>query len=230
MKVHIDTKLKQAYVVSSSDIEKLWMYLEEHVGTVTASMTCSDDGTREFDDLEKLTAYDNPSTKQIVALDIKSHSADWEKYVDVQFSDKVFSSIDISIKAQDQTASEIRERISDILDGTKPWYGRLALVHRSDLGMTVVISTAVCILIIAAAYIWEDFSDFEFMERTLLVTTSVIPILIGLGWLRARFLPVCCFTLGQGEHRYRRLVNAHKIIFGLLATLITSLVVGAVYR
>ena len=230
MRVHIDTKRKHAFVVSSSDIKKLWAWLEENVGTVTAEMKCSDDGTREFDNLKKLTSYENPPARQIVSLDIESESDGREKFVGIRFSDSEFSSISIDIKAQEQTASEIRERISEILDGTKPWYGRLPFIHHSFLGRAAAVFIAAFISSIATAHIWEGFSDYEFTRQILLVLGGALGILMSLGWLRSRLFPVCCFTLGQGEHRYRKLVTIHRIVFGLLATLIISLAVGAMYR
>ena len=228
MKVHIDTERKHACVVSSSDIKKLWMWLEEHVGVVTARIKCSDDGTREFEDLENLTSYDNPSTKQIVALYIESHSDGWEKSVDVKFSNGEFSSI--NIKAHEQTASEIREKISDILDGTRPWYSRLALVHHSSSGMMVTLLIVALISLIAAPHIWTGFSDFEYMRQLLLTTMVTIWLLAGLGWLRPRLFPTCCFALGQGEHRYGRLVNIHRAILAFSATVIISLLVASIYQ
>lgn len=119
MKVYINTERKHACVLRSSDIKKLWTLLEDDVGTVNARIKCSDDGTREFNDLEKLTLYENPPAKHIVSLYIKSRSDDWGKSVDLAFSNNEFSSIDISIEAQEQSASEIRGKISDILDGTR---------------------------------------------------------------------------------------------------------------
>lgn len=229
MKGHINTERRHACVIHSSHIKKLWTLLEENVGTVSATAKCSDDGTREYDDLEKLTLYENPPAKQIVSLYVKSRSGDWEKSVDVRFSNNEFSGIDISIEAQEQLASEIRGRISDILDGTKPQYNYLALIHTSPLALAVLISIAVCISLIAAVHIWENFSEFEYVRKILLVAGGTVWILMGLGWLRRRLLPMCFFSLGQGEQRYRRLVTTHKTLLGLLATSIISLVVASIY-
>jgi len=228
MKLHINTERKHACVLHSSDIKKLWTLLEDEVGTVCARIKCSDDGTREFDDLEELSLYENPPAKQIVSLYIRSHSDDWKKSVDVDFSNNEFSSIDISIEAQEQSAAEIRGRISDILDGTKPRYNYLALIHTSPLALTVVSFVVIFVSVIFAIYIWEDFLGFEYVRQLLHIFGYTVSILMGLGWLRRRLLPMCFFSLGQGEQRYRRLATTHKTILGLLATSIISLVVASI--
>ena len=226
MRVHINTVRKHACVLRSSDIKKLWTLLEENVGRVNARIKCLDDATREFDDLEKLTLYENPPAKQIVSLFIKSRSDDWKRSVEVTFSNNEFSSIDVGIEAQEQLATQIKGSMSDILDGTKPRYNYLALIHTSPLALTAVTFIAVCISAIAAVHIWEDPLKFEFTRQIFRVALGTVWILMGLGWLRRRLLPMCFFSLGQGEQRYRRLVTTHKTLFGVVATVIISLVVA----
>ena len=228
MKVDIDTEHKHACVVHSSDIKKLWKLLENDVGTVTARIKCSDDATREFDELEKLTSYENSPAKQIVSLYIESHSGDRKKSVDIRFSNDEFSIIDIRIKAQEPLASEIRGRISDILDGTKPQYNYLALKNISPFARIVIGIIASGISVIAALYIWEDFWEFESVRRLIIIAALTTWFLMGLSWLKRRLLPLCFFALGQGERRYRRLVTRQTTIFGLLATLIITLVAASI--
>ena len=61
-----------------------------------------------------------------VELTMDARSDDLETYVTVEFSDGVWATIIVSIRATDRIGADIKEKILDILDGTKPWYSPFA--------------------------------------------------------------------------------------------------------
>lgn len=250
MKAHIRTERKHAFVVRQDDLQKIWRLLEDRIGVVNASAECSDDMVREFDNWEQLASYDNPPTKQIMELSIKTTSESWKNSVRFSYrpSDSPVSSIDFQVEMAEQVGAEIKDKIYDILDGTKPWYSALTRVDFTGLVPTILFMYLLLYIfyyIIFNLYISNppagtlEASPKKGLESYIFI--FLLPILLVLGFivysitqklnkLWSWLFPIGYFALGQGKHRYE---IAEKIRWGVIIAFVVSLaasVVGLLWR
>ena len=245
MRTTLTTIHKHAFVVRLSDLEKLWKLLEVQVGVVTASAKCSDEMEREFDAWEELASYENPPAKKIIELSIESHSGDLEKFVHIRFLGKMFGSAVILISAQEQVISEVKGKISDTLDGAKPWYSFLARLGSPLLVVVAWITLWVLykpweLSAILRLPIWETLRLPAWIPYVVLIGCVILQGLIGATimiytekglrrpWLR--LFPVGYFALGQGKQRYEIGERVRwGIIIGLPSSLVASLLANLVW-
>ena len=246
VKTKLITIHKHAFVIRLYDLEKLWKLLEAHIGTVTASAECSDEMEREFDAWEELASYDNPPAKKIIRLSIESRSDDWKRFVHIRFIGDIFVSTVILIRAQEQLISEIKDKISDTLDGTKPWYSFLArfgsylLVALSWVILWVLYWPQGLSEIILSLPAWETLRLPVWSPFVVLIGFTILLVLIGSAiliyadkglrkpwsWL----FPVGYFAIGQGERRYEIGERIRLgIIIGLPLSFVASLLVSLVW-
>lgn len=230
MKESISEKRNHASLVRSEQLEKLWMHLAEHVGTVIATAECADNVEREFDDLKELLKYENAKARRIVDFSVKSGSYS-RKYVNIRFSSE--NGIQIEIKAQGRVDAELKEKIYDILADVKPWYAFLApRVFPSDrivsdliyllIGVGVYIGLLIVLSEIAVRLVSLDRASKSTQE---LFAVSLLGVTAFFMWvlnrLRVHIFPLCCFALGQGERRYE---ISERVRWGFIFVLLGSLV------
>ena len=242
MKTEITTIHKHAFVVRLSDLGKLWKLLESRIGAVTASAECSDEMEREFDAWEELASYENSPTKKIIKLSIESHSDDLKKFVHIKFLGKRFGGILIYIRAREQLISEVKDKMSNILDGTKPWYSFLARLGSSLLAaLTWVVLWFLCrpweLSETLRLPVWETLRlpvwlPFVVLLGFMILLGTVIITYVDRGlrkpwsWL----FPMGYFALGQGEQRYEIGERIRLgIIIGLPISLAASVLVNLVW-
>ena len=222
----IRTERRYAVVLQLSDLEKLWKLLQDQIGVVGASASCSDEMIREFSTWRQLSSYDNPPTKEVVEFSIWARSEDLEMRADVHFPCRAWHTVAIDIQAREQVASEVRDGLSDILEGMKPWYSFLVRVSFEHLGL----------LAIMLYFAW-CFTYGPCLEKLLEQSEAspqdsfrpfIIEILVSLGlfsilhfvskaldriwsWL----FPRAYFALGQGQQRYRIVERVRWAMVGL---------------
>jgi hypothetical protein len=124
----INTERKHAFVVRLADLKKLWDLLQSRIGVVTISAKCGDEIERKFENLKQLKDFENSPQKTIVHLSLNSRSDDWKKSAEIKFSNSSNRVIDIRLSGSEQGVSRLYDDVSDILDGTRPWYSRLSKV------------------------------------------------------------------------------------------------------
>ncbi len=237
MKAHFRTTRKHAFIVRRDDLDKIWKLLENRIGAVDASAECSDDMVREFGDLKQLVSYDNPLTKKILKLSIQSRSGDWEKSADVSFSDDAWigSHIDIHVKAPEQIGSEIKDKISDILDGTNPWYSVLTRIPISNVIFCVFLFAYLSMLIYSSNKLNETpkGNSIEEIFFTLGANILLFGVLALFSWatgkLWSRLFPVAFFPLGQEAHRYKVKEKIRWVIIGVVGSLMASMIGGLIW-
>ena len=230
MKTTIRTRREHAFVVRLPDLQKLWELLEDRIGTAEASAECSDDIERKFDAWKQLASYDNPPAKEIIKLSISSRSKNWSKSTKVDFSDDQWSnsSIRILVEAPEQVCLEVKDKIFDILDGTKPWYSFLARVD--FLSPLSLLSLFLCILLTYLAV--KTHVSLDRLSKTSItnIELGIIGGIIivyaakGLDKLKSWLFPVSCFAFGQGEQRYKTREKVQGIIIAFVVSLTASMV------
>ena len=231
MKAKFHTTRNHAFVVHQDDLSKIWKLLEDRIGPVYASGECSDDVVRKFDDWKSLASYDNPPMKKILKLSIRSRSDDWQKSADVDFSDNRWLPINIRIEAPEKVGVEIKDKISDVLDGIKPWYSILTGVDFNNFLLFFWFSYLMWHIVFrpstpAAPNTSEDYIVLGFLVVLMLVLVLVIHLCTQrLTKLWAWLFPVGFFALGQGEQRYKRIEN---IQWGIGIAFLVSLAASTV--
>ena len=216
------------------------MLLGDRIGTVKASLKCSDDVEREFDDLEELVSYDNSPTKEVIELSIKSRTEDWQKSATIDFSHKEWSSssIHIQIETSEQEYLEVKDKIFDVLDGTKPWYSFLARTDSFRLfdfliWTSLMVSGYFSLRSLLGPSVTSE--ELEFRNFIHLLNAMVVLAIIGvpimvfvakrLNKLRSWLFPVSCYAFGQGEQRYE---TREKVRWGIIIAFLVSLAASMV--
>lgn len=232
MRETIHTTRNHAFVVQPSDLVKLWKLLAKDNGAPIVSVDCTDDIRRQFDNLEELLSYDNPSTKRIKALFFTSSLHDRE-YASITFEEQryIHAVICVHIESEDRLDSTIRDGIVDIIEGMKPWYSPFARTT-FPFGSLVTVCTYTGLWWLSAELSLKLVSLKDASESTViffLVALSVFTafIMTGLNRLRLRAFPVCCFALGQGERRYDA---EERIRWGVIVALLVSVVAAVVVQ
>ncbi len=242
MKAEFRTTRNHAFVVHQDDLRKIWKLLEDRIGPVYASVECSDDVVRKFGDWEQLASYDNPPAKKMFDLLIRARSEDWKKSADVSFSyspsDSQRRSIHIQIEAAEQAGLEIKDKICDILDGTKPWYSALTRVDFTGIVFIFLFSflltyTAGSLYMISNGLTWASEVSIKTGPEYYILYFFVL-LLFGftvystgqrLNKLWSLLFPVAYFAIGHGEHRYKILEKVHwGIIIASVVSLAASIV------
>ncbi len=221
MKASFSTTRRHAFVARSADLRKLWELLQDRVGPVTASAQCMDKIDREFNDLEELASYDNPPSKKIFALNLSSCAEDWGKdtHVDLSHNSDLGYTIRITIKEEsDKACSELKEKLSDILDGMKPWYS--FLTHWIVGVSFCIIGSTSLLYSLPSSSLGNPVSLLSFVLTgafVVLVAWHLVKIFVPT-WreprLWSRVFPRADFVLGQEEHRYAIKETLRKGIVG----------------
>lgn len=232
MKETIHTTRNHAFVLQASDLVKLWRLLAKYGGAVTVSVDCTDDIRRQFDNLDELLSYDNPSTKRIKALFITSSPHDRE-YASIAFEEERYirSVIRTHIEAEDRLDSTIRDGIVDVIDGMKPWYSPFARTT-FPFGSVFTICTYIGLWWLLGQLSLNFVSLKDASESTViffLAALSVVAafVMTGLNRLRRRAFPVCYFALGQGKRRYDA---EERIRWGVIVALVVSVLAAVLVQ
>lgn len=152
MDVHAKFNIQQAFVAKNDDIVKIWKMLEKEGMEVTATISCSDDFVRTFQNNESLIEYENSKRASITTLEIKARLAD-KPYSSSRAeitmkSDKFFSAapISVSISGDENLVLPMRTKITDILHGMKPWYSWIATIELFYVGILIFMSLSLLLL------------------------------------------------------------------------------------
>lgn len=230
MSANVRTERKYAFVLKQEQVKRIWESFQSRIGSPAIIIECSDEVRREHDNWKSFSNYENPPNKSIKRLIIKARSDDYSKRAEVEFSDSTYRVIDISIDASETVVTNLYDDISDILDGTKPWYSRL-----TKIDFFYVIG-----FVFWAGYMFLTFYTGEPEEKTALtvkqaVTATIVVVLLfaglatliwGLNKLRHRIFPLAYFAIGQGLQRYEL---DEKIRWGVIVAFAISISSSTVF-
>ena len=226
MKVYYHTERTHAFVLRKSDLQKLWNLLHNQIGSVHAILECSDEITREFNDWEQFSLYDNPRTKKIVGLSLKAVSRDMS--AEIHFARYSLTNIAINISGVEQIAVEIKEGISNSLDGTRAWYSPVVDVNFNLLfWMAYVLFVVWCFLLGPCDFTNLKKPDISIKHQALgfFIVNGLVLALHFLtkklnilwGWL----FPKAYFAIGQGKVRYKSVEKVRGILFAVALALVS---------
>ncbi|CAM5225897.1 hypothetical protein [Alishewanella longhuensis] len=226
MSASVSTERKDAFVLKHEQVKRIWKVFNLEFGSPTIIIRCSDEISREYENWKSFSSYENSPNKSIKRLIIKARSKDYSKRAKVEFSDEKYRIVDIDIDGSETVVTNLYDDISDILDGTKPWYSRL---------------TKIDFFYVIGFVFWAGFTCFDTDESPEKVTTTkqaiaattiagllfaVLAVIWGLNKLRHRIFPIAYFAIGQGLQRYEL---DEKIRWGVIVAFVISISSSTVF-
>jgi hypothetical protein len=236
MDVSYSEDLSQAFVADPTNLKKLVELLQKRIGKVNISANCVDEIERKFNTVKNLIAYENSKSKRIRRIHLSARSDDYSKSVTIVFRDSRWYSLgaSIDINGREDVVSRLREEVSDIAVGMRPWYNWIA---SADLAKIYVIGFGILLSILAMSILFEwipipdsPSSDANSVDES--VKESAFKILFTLGavlglwsfyWLRGFLFPKEVFTIGQGESRCKHM---EQVRWGIVITFLVSFAAG----
>ena len=220
MDVHYSNVLKQAFIVSPDHLKKLVELLQKRIGKVNIRISCVDNIEREFNTVKDLVAYENSKSKRIRSICLRARSDNYSKSTIIVFreSSRLISGIWIDVTAREDVVSRLKEKVLDVLAGTRPWYD---LIHR--INFRIVLGSAweivffmwflsvICVLTLK--FKWVPLSDsgeetvglFASLQTSLCIAhVFCLVASFFLNKLRDFFFPPAVFTIGQEKSRFKR--------------------------
>ncbi len=234
MSVNYFEELSQAFVVGPEELKKLVEPLQKHIGKISISTDCMDNIQREFSTVKELIDYENPKSKRIRRIYLSARSDDYLKSATIAFRDSSFGGgVSLSITAREDAVLRLKDKMWDIVAGTRPWYNLLA---RFDSGTLTGLVFYFFLIILSTfiAFKFGPISDFkEEMEledqlTVFILFTSVIFSMVCLVFfskLLKWLFPLGIFAVGQGISRYETL---EQIQWCVVIPFIVSLAAGVV--
>lgn len=227
MKAESRFDTKKAFVLSPSDVEKIWGLLEEADLDVEATLDCTDGISRKTKVMKDVLEYPNPSRAEIKSLRLSGYSSSISTYSTITLGGAHSTSLSFSLNGGVDKVSEMRIKLIDIVDGMKPWYDLFA---RFDLANVVIAFSMMWVVFFSFLSTGKPKAEIAPMQALYgtLAFVGVI-ILLGLvGWgfmrLRRKFFPIAVFEIGQGAKRHE---VAEKFRWGVIMAFIVG-IVGAI--
>lgn len=205
-----------AFVLKPETLRSLWTFVDLHIGedrSPTATLECSDDSKREFQCIEGLLTFRNPSSAKIRKLRLRGYSKDTNDSFRIAF-DAV--SVFVSLDASDATAPGLYQQLTDLVGATRPWYSFL-----SRWMFTVNLILGLGYVAVLTLYANDAMSAEWFGGSTKLLASSM-----GLNLARVPLFPYAYFALGDGKERHNvreafRMV-AIAVVLGAVATVVLT--------
>ena len=222
---YFSTARTQAFVVGAKELEKLWEILESF-GDVEASVEYSNGRKLVYRNCKELTADENPKTRRAIQLVMTSKADYKERAITIRFLDQRSKNALVSIEKGDENDLVTQNKLSDIIEGTKPWYSFLArqklpfvlcYVYFAALGIDTWYRWPKVVKL--ADMPWEPIS-FATLGFILAVVLTVV-VMEGLDTLWRLLFPMGEYAWGQGEKRQKTRAKFHwaVLIPGVLTAL-----------
>lgn len=218
MNVNYSEELSQAFVVGPDELKKLVELLQKRIGKVSISADCIDKIQREFSTVKELIDYENPKSKRICRIYLSARSEDYSKSSTIAFRDSSFSGgVSLSITAREDVVLRLKDKMLDIVAGTRPWYNPLAPFDFTKITHWIVYLLFFSVVVILIRFLASKFGlisdDKEGIELRAQVDvfirlSSFIFIILCFTFLSKPFkwlFPSGVFTIGQGRSRHETL-------------------------
>ena len=238
MSVSYSEELSQAFVIGPNELKKLVDLLQKHIGKVSISADCIDNIQREFSTVKELIDYENPKSKRIGRIYLNAREG-FEKSSTIAFRDSSSFSggVSLSITAREDVVVQLKDKIFDIVEGTRPWYNPLTHFDLTTpagffsyfffLVVVIILSTFIAFKcgLISASTKGMELSD---QLGTFIFLTSIIFMILYFTFLSKLFkwlFPPGVFTIGQGNSRFE---TVKRVQWGVIIAFMVSLAAGCV--
>jgi len=230
MAIEAEIEQNHAFVLGIEEVGRLWKILEEGIGSTSVTIRCADKTDRALSSVAELDAYENSQPRKIVRLRIFSQGEDWKTAANITFGG--YEAIRGSVTANGEVAVNLRDRIDEILLGTKPWYNRLATIDFFWLaGVPLFLAYLVLQVLAATTPDRQEPISLNDAVRVVSVIVGILGLLGATFWglycLRKWAFPVATFAIGQGRARHEFLERVRwTILVGLLVSIAASVIVS----
>jgi len=212
-------ELPQPFALTVKHVRAIVDVLEQRVGTVSIKATCVDNTTRKFESVEELDSFQHPSTQQIEELEVSALSKELglEPRAAITFSSRSWrEGVTLSVDANQDTETIVRNELKAIVAGTEPWYGWacdfsllgcVLFVH--FLGLCVATVWAHFMIATRRINLNTEAADEANQSRVRLYATVCLAVFIALVYgvyqiyrLIDYTFPFGSFLIGQGSDRF----------------------------
>lgn len=238
MKISRSNSLTLPFMLTDEYAKKIFNSFEKFANSADAveiEVNCTDNLTRQFQEIVELVEFENAPKCTIKAIRFKTfiREKDIKKHAYLEFDDDKFSNVSINIEGQEEDVVELNHSIEDYLEGMKPWYSKITKVDFFYL----FIGLFFLILLFIMAVVWFGLIPFPETQPTK-ETSSKADILVGLffispiffglilNWFKDRVFPISYFAIGQGKKRYENMDYLRKLIVGVIVTGIVAMLVS----
>ena len=234
--------LRRPFALTIDEIQSLYKALsfEHHRPKISAD--CSDDSKRTFDGIEEFLDYNNPNNRKITRLRISNRILHNEignsESFEIDFSSESYllqrfgidrSEIRLNLDGTDEKINALRDKILDMIDGSRPWYYFGARLNFLQLWIGIWLFFIPISIIIAGRYFQQDLEEDSVktivMELRRVVYSAFLAYVLGklLFKLRQHLFPSGVFLTGQ-QQKFEE--NRDKVRWRLIWFLVLS--VGSV--
>jgi hypothetical protein len=218
-----------ALIIKSSDIETLWKLLDEEFEEIQIKIKCNDGISRTYSSYKEFEKFDNPKSKEIRSIFVNGYDKYMlNAYIDFSSSNRITSSL--SIKADEETISRLRDKYTDLIDNSSPWYSKISRIDFEKIFFFIG-GVAFALLLIYSQSVSEEGKEKPgFLE--ILIAFLVVIAAIGIIFffipfvlksIQEKYFPKVSFLIGLGNDRYN---HAEKIRWGIIVAFTVSLVAG----
>ena len=236
MNVTYSETLSQAFVIGPDELKKLVDLLQGRIGKVSISADCIDKIERKFSAVKELIDYENPKSKRICRIYLSARDG-FEKSATITFGD--FSSfsggVSLNITAREDVVVRLKDKIWDIVAGTRPWYNPLAGFNFTNITHWVVyfffiFSGLVLIRFLSFKFgLISDSKDGIEIRSQIWVFILLLSVIFGivccifLTKLSKWLFPSGVFMIGQGKSRFETL---KRVRWGVVIPFAVSFAAG----
>ena len=228
---------RQAFVITTQEIEKIWKTLESHGLAVVASVDCADGLVRHFESYQELVSYENPKRASITGMEIAGRSSEPHQRTEISFGRRISSPITVSISGEEQVVSTIRRQTSDSLDSIRPWYSRIAMLDISFFWFAMFMILGLFFIFMlpsggGPAPAVPFLKALKALAIVIVTCAAIWFIISGVNWIRNTVFPMRAFAIGHGLSRHQTLdqvrwVVVVGLVVGVVASILATLMLGA---
>jgi hypothetical protein len=231
VEVYTKFDVHQGFVARDHDVTKIWRTLEESGMTVKATISSSDGLVRSFQDVKALATYENSRRAAITTLELSGVRRDPYAVAEITLGGYYSAPISVSIRDEETLVARTRMSLTDIFDGMKPWYSRIATVELFWVWLAIFAVSLFLFDMMHPSHTPAPQVSFKVALITLAVLIAGISCVGGFIWvvtlIRKHYFPVAAFAIGQGLDRHQHCEQVRwVVIVGSLVSIVASVVVS----
>lgn len=233
-------------VVRPSDVKKICQILGEIDEDISISAHCSDGIERDFESTEELISYENATDKRVTSCFFISSGSNRDDSSEAIYRAMVSlhsnGTVSVEVRGGEKEGLELRDRLKDVVDGTRPWYRFASRILYSGYSAPALFSAWAVFLYYLYFELRYRFGPDNAQEMAsppeasfllILVVSVIVLIVVGvppffLMYLAGRFrdwlFPSAYFAIGQGERRYETQEKFRWLFLTLALTIVVSAV------
>lgn len=213
-----------AFVLTETDIRKIWSKLETFGKSVSAIVEFSDSIERQVESIESLIQFENSKRRKIQRIELLARSENGKNITRLELEDDEFRTVSISSSGDDSLVTQVGDQLPEIIEGLKPWYSPITKVD-----LAFFIGAIVVIAVLLASLMFPELDGqraaMSFNESLIAITSILFALALVflvfkcLSNLKKAIFPKASFALGQGNERHEL---QEKIRWGVVVALVVS--------